>query len=106
MVSRHSKNSNGPRFQIGKLGTFQANTPITKQSESVMMPHRTNLFPGWLLKISQNEYTVSSAIPIVRIVAAPPIIPNISEIFSQSPEKSPYRTRVRLTRRKTELLGS
>lgn len=73
MVSRHSKNSSGPKFQMGKPGSFHANTHITKKSESVMMPQRTSLFPGWLLKISQNAYAVSTAIPIVRIVETPPI---------------------------------
>jgi hypothetical protein len=54
MVNMHNEKSNGPRYQMGKLGFNTNRAPITRKRERVRMPQRTNLFPGWDLKISQN----------------------------------------------------
>jgi len=50
----------------------------------VIIPQRSSLFPGLLLKISQNAYTVSTPIAIARIVDDHSISPNITENFCQS----------------------
>jgi hypothetical protein len=68
MVNIHKEKSAGPRYQIGKFGLNFNTVPITRARKSEKIPQRTNLFPGWDLKISQKIYIVSSPIPIARIV--------------------------------------
>src|ERR1700739_330259 len=54
MVNMHKVKSTEPRYQMGKVGFNTNTTPMTRARERVRMPQRTNLFPGWDLKISQN----------------------------------------------------
>jgi len=74
MVNMHREKSSGPKYQMGKLGIHD-NPAIARKTKSVMMPHRTNLFPGWDLKISQNAQIVPSPITIARIMANAFIVP-------------------------------
>ena len=63
MVNMHREKSSGPKYQMGKLGIHD-NPAIARKTKSVMMPHRTNLFPGWDLKISQNAQIVPRVLPL------------------------------------------